>query len=217
VNSSGHCEALARKCVGLCILMKRGTQKTGITTPWFPVCYILHPHKGISSHMMGDVVLGGKFPHPMLREFSCLMALQRAWGVFVVITIDTSCSPKCWFQIGSSMEQDRYVIPVEPWTADGGNWTRAIEPQNSRSCQEIGTQATGSWRGRGLVGSAYTVWPIRKDLVVMSQWAQHPWILESPEAAPSWPVAMAAQPAKQKEAGGWCSCLVWKSSQLSGA
>jgi hypothetical protein len=36
----------------------------------------------------------------------------------------------------------------------------------------------------------------------MSQWAHHLWNLESPEAAPAWPVAMAAQPAKQEEAGG---------------
>jgi hypothetical protein len=94
--------------------MKRGTQKTGITTPWFPVCYILHPHKGISSHMMGDVVLGGKLPHPMLREFSWLMALQRAGDVFVLTTRNSSSLPKCRSQIGSYMEQDRNVIPVEP-------------------------------------------------------------------------------------------------------
>jgi hypothetical protein len=31
----------------LCVLMKLGKQKPRITTPWFPVCYILHPHKGI--------------------------------------------------------------------------------------------------------------------------------------------------------------------------
>jgi hypothetical protein len=35
------------------------------TNRWFPVCYILHPDKVISSHMMGDVVPGGKLPHPM--------------------------------------------------------------------------------------------------------------------------------------------------------
>jgi hypothetical protein len=28
--------------------------------------------------MMGDVVLGEKFPHPILWDFSCLIALQRA-------------------------------------------------------------------------------------------------------------------------------------------
>jgi hypothetical protein len=45
------------------------------TNRWFPVCYILHPDKVISSHMMGDVVPGGKLPHPMLRKLSWLMAL----------------------------------------------------------------------------------------------------------------------------------------------
>jgi hypothetical protein len=54
------------------------TQKLGNTTAWFPVFSILDPHKGISSHMMGDIVLGGKLPHPMLRAFSWLMALQKA-------------------------------------------------------------------------------------------------------------------------------------------
>jgi hypothetical protein len=51
----------------------------------------------------------------------------------------------------------------------------------------------------------------------MSQWAHHPWNLESPKAAPAWPVTMAAQPAKQEEAGGRCPSLVWKTSQLIGA
>jgi hypothetical protein len=31
----------------MCILMKLGKEKPEITTPWFPVCYILHPHKRI--------------------------------------------------------------------------------------------------------------------------------------------------------------------------
>jgi hypothetical protein len=51
----------------------------------------------------------------------------------------------------------------------------------------------------------------------MSQFAHCPWNLESPEAAPAWPVAMAAQPTKQEEAGGRCPCLVWKTSHLNGA
>jgi hypothetical protein len=87
------------------------------TSPWFPVCSILHPHKGISSHMIGDVVLGGKLPYPMFREFSWLMALKRARGVFVLTTRNISCTPKCGVPIGSCLEQDRNVIPVEPWTS----------------------------------------------------------------------------------------------------
>jgi hypothetical protein len=66
------------------------------------------------------------------------------------------------------------------------------------------TQVGGDWRGRVLKGSAYAVQPIRKDIVVMSQWAHSPLNLESTEAAPAWPVAMASQPAKQEEAEGRC-------------
>jgi hypothetical protein len=44
--------------------------------------------------MMGDVVLGGKLPHLMLREFSWLMKLQQALDVFVLTTRNTSCAPK---------------------------------------------------------------------------------------------------------------------------
>jgi hypothetical protein len=75
----------------------------------------------------------------------------------------------------------------------------------------------GAGRGWGLRGSAYAVQPTRKDLVVMSQWALCPWNLESPEEASAWPVAVAAQPAKQEESEGRCHCLVRKTSQLSGA
>jgi hypothetical protein len=47
--------------------------------PLFPsVLLYFASHNGISSHMMEDAVLGGNFPHPMLREFSWLMELQRA-------------------------------------------------------------------------------------------------------------------------------------------
>jgi hypothetical protein len=75
----------------------------------------------------------------------------------------------------------------------------------------------GARRGLGLRVSAYAVWPIRTDLVVMSQWAHSPWNLESTKAASAWPIAMATQPAKQEVPGGRCPCLVRKTSQLSGA
>jgi hypothetical protein len=114
------------------------------------------------------------------------------------------------------MEQDRNVIPVEPWTSWPGKLEDKSDPQ-IRSCLETTTQVAGAWSGRGLRGSAYPVWPIRKDLVVMSQWAHCPWNLESPEAASAWPVARSAQPAQQKEVGGRCPCLVQNTSQLSGA
>jgi hypothetical protein len=42
----------------------------------------------------------------------------------------------------------------------------------------------------------------------MSQLDQNPWNIYIPEAAPAWPVAMVAQPAKHEEAGGRCHYLV---------
>jgi hypothetical protein len=96
------------------------------------VCYVLHPHKGISSQIRGDVVLVGKLPPPRLREFSWLMVLQRAWGVFVVTTRKTSCLPKCRLQIGSSMEQDRNVILVETCTS----WWGKLEEKSDRSSDQ---------------------------------------------------------------------------------
>jgi hypothetical protein len=38
--------------------------------PFYPVWYILHPNKGISSHMMGDFFVRCKLSHAMLMEFS---------------------------------------------------------------------------------------------------------------------------------------------------
>jgi hypothetical protein len=64
----------------------------------------------------------------------------------------------------------------------------------------------------GLLMDCLAVQPIRKDMVVESQWTHYPWNLESPEAASAWPFAMAAQPAKQEKAEGRCLCLVWKTS-----
>jgi hypothetical protein len=98
--------------------------KVMYNNPWFPVCYILHPHEEISSHMMGNEVLGGTLPHPRLREFSWLMELQRSWGVFEVTPRNSSCLPKCGFPIGRSMEQYRNVIPAEPRTS----WQGFITP-----------------------------------------------------------------------------------------
>jgi hypothetical protein len=115
------------------------------------------------------------------------------------------------------MEQDRNVIPVEPWMSLQGKLQEKSNPPIRTSCQETGPQVPGAWRGRVLGRSAYKVWPIRKLLVVMSQWAHCPWNLDSPEAAPPWPVSVAAQPATQDESRRRRSCLVWKSSQLSWA
>jgi hypothetical protein len=59
-----------------------------------------------------------------------------------------------------------------------------------------GTKVAGVWRVRGLSGSANTVWAIRKDLMVLSQWAHITRNWECPQAGPAWPVAMAAKPVK---------------------
>jgi hypothetical protein len=120
--------------------------------------------------MMGNEVLGEKYSHSMLFDFSWLIALQRAWGVFVLTCGNISYPPKCIFQIGSCMQQERNVISVEPWRGVEGNWRD--EPSSDQKILPVtGTKVAGVYRGRVLSGNAYTVWPIRKDLVVMSQWA----------------------------------------------
>jgi hypothetical protein len=77
------------------------------------VLYFAFP-QGNMHPMMGDVALGEKFPHPMLLDISCLIALQRAWGVFVLTSRNTSYPPKCSFQIGSCRKQEKNVVSVEP-------------------------------------------------------------------------------------------------------
>jgi hypothetical protein len=99
----------------------------------------------------------------------------------------------------------------------GGNVEEKSNSQITSSCQETATQMAGDWRERGHRGSAYVVWPIRTDLVVMSQWDPSHCNIHIPEAAPAWPLAMVAQPAKHGEAGGRCHCLVWKTSLLFGS
>jgi hypothetical protein len=64
--------------------------------------------------MLGDVVLGEKFPHSKLFLFSWQIALQRTSGVFVLTSRNTSYPPKCSFQIGRCMEQERNVTSVNP-------------------------------------------------------------------------------------------------------
>jgi hypothetical protein len=62
----------------------------------------------------------------------------------------------------------------------------------------MATGVAGAGRGLGLRVSAYVVWAISKDLVVMSQLDHHPWNLESTEAAPVWSVALpSCQPSKK--------------------
>jgi hypothetical protein len=77
-----------------------------------------------------------------------------------------------------------------------------------------GTKVAGVWKEWGLRGSTYTVWPLRKDLVVMSQWAhitrnwECPWQLL--------PALLLWQPSQwMEEAGGRCPCFVCKLSQIS--
>jgi hypothetical protein len=98
--------------------------------------------------MMGDVVLRGKLPHPILIEFSWLMELKRAWGVFILTTRNSSSPPHCGFHIGSSLEQDRNVMPVQLWTNWWGNMEEKSNPQVWRSCQETATEVVGDWMGR---------------------------------------------------------------------
>jgi hypothetical protein len=102
--------------------------------------------------MMGDVVLRGKLPYPMFMEFSWLMELQWAWGFIVLTMRNSSCLLHCGFQIGSSLEQDRNVMPVQPWTSWQGNMEENSNPKIWRSCQETATEVVGDWIGSSLEG-----------------------------------------------------------------
>jgi hypothetical protein len=53
--------------------------------------------QGTMHPIMGDVVLGKNFPHSTFFDYSWLMALQRAWGVFVLTSRFSSFPPKCSF------------------------------------------------------------------------------------------------------------------------
>jgi hypothetical protein len=106
--------------------------------------------------MMGDKVLGEKFPHPMLWDFSRLITLQRAWDVFVLTSRNTSYPPKCSFQIGSCMEKERNVISVEPWKLR--RETGGDEPSSDHKILPLtGTKVADVWRRRGLSESAYAL------------------------------------------------------------
>jgi hypothetical protein len=102
--------------------------------------------------MMGDVVLRGKLPHLKLMKFSRLVELQRAWGVFIVTMRNSSSPPLFGFQIGSSLEQDRNVMTVQPWMSWWGNIEEESNSQIWRSYQKTATQVAGDWREWGLKG-----------------------------------------------------------------
>jgi hypothetical protein len=105
----------------VCFDVARTTKAWNYNPLFSSVLYFASPQRNMPS-MMGDVVLGEKFPHPMLLDFFWLIALQRAWGVFVLTSRITSCPPKCIIQISGCMEQERNVISVEPWKGEEGNW-----------------------------------------------------------------------------------------------
>jgi hypothetical protein len=81
-------------------------------------------HKGISSHMMGDVALEGNLPHSMMREFSCVMELQRAWGDFVLTTRNTSYPLNSDSWLGVVWNRTEMSSHLNLEQADEGNWRR---------------------------------------------------------------------------------------------
>jgi hypothetical protein len=62
-------------CAFACFVEIRNTEAWN-NNPWLPLWDIMHPNKGIPSHIMGDVVLRWKLPHPRLREFSFLIDMK---------------------------------------------------------------------------------------------------------------------------------------------
>jgi hypothetical protein len=121
--------------------------------------------------MMGDVILGEKFPRSILFDISWLIALQRAWGVFIVTSRNTSYLPKwasrlvvVWNRRGMSSQLNLEKVRRE----------RKLEEMSDLQIWGSSLFLAPKWlvcRERGFSSSTYSVWPIRKDLVVMSQWA----------------------------------------------
>jgi hypothetical protein len=106
--------------------------------------------------MMGDVVLGEKFPHSMLWDFSWLIALQRA-EVFLYSPVETlpifqnvaSRMVVVWNRKGMSSQLNLEKV------------IRATGGDDLSSDQKIfpltGTKVACVWRSRGLSGSAHGV------------------------------------------------------------
>jgi hypothetical protein len=94
--------------------------------------------------MMGDVILGVKFPHPMFWDFSWLIEPQSALGVIVLTCGNTSYQSICSIQIGRYMEQERNVISVE--TLKVRRETGGDEPSSDQKLLSVtGTKVAGVW------------------------------------------------------------------------
>jgi hypothetical protein len=93
--------------------MKLGTQKPESTTPWFPVCYILHHIREYPLHD-GKCSSGREIASSNVKGVFLADGTAKALMCFLLTTRNTSHPPKRRFQIESSLKQDRKIIPFEP-------------------------------------------------------------------------------------------------------
>jgi hypothetical protein len=103
--------------------------------------------------VMGDVILGEKFPHSMLFDFSWLIALQRAWGDFYspVETLPILQNAASRLVVAWNRRGMWYRLNLEKVKRETGG----DEPSSDQKfLPVIGTKVAGVWRERGLSGSA---------------------------------------------------------------
>jgi hypothetical protein len=131
--------------------MKSWKQKHGITTTCVPLCYILHPQR---EYAPNDERCSSGREKSSFNVMGLFLAdcTIKGWGVFVLTSRNTSYLPKCSFQIGSCMKQERNVISVEPWEGEEGTWRWAIF--RSADLAWYWHQSAGVRRERGLSRSA---------------------------------------------------------------
>jgi hypothetical protein len=111
-----------------------------------------------------------------------------------------------WNRRGMSSQLNLEKVRRETW-GDEPSSDQKILPIN-------GTKVAAVFMGRAFSRSAYAVWQIRKDLVVMSQWHTSPGTGSVPSQL--LPGLLLWQPSQSiEEAGARCPCFVWQISHLS--
>jgi hypothetical protein len=102
--------------------MNLGTQKPGNRTHWFPMCYILHPDKVTSSHMMEDVVPGRKLPHPMLKADGTAKGLRCFCSHLETLPALQNEGSR----LGAVQNRTEMSSQLNREQADEGNWRRRV-------------------------------------------------------------------------------------------
>jgi hypothetical protein len=103
------------------------------------------------------------------------MAVQKVWSVLLLTTRNNSCPPQCGFQMGSCMEQDRNVIPLESWTPNEGNWRRRAILRSEDIARWLAHKWLAPGVGEALEGvqsdqSGKTWWWCHSELIILGIW-----------------------------------------------